>query len=135
MPYANEADRAAWARRKRASDPEWAEKQREAVRRSGRKLYADDLYRTRKLKQRAAVRYNLSVDEYDAFFEVHGNKCGICGVSHVDEPNKRLSIDHCHETGVLRGTLCNACNLGLGKLGDTVDALKRALAYLEKSYD
>lgn len=139
MPLVDKAARrvyaAKWQRKRRQTDPVYAEKCREAVRRSSKKRWADPEFRFRKLKQRAAVRYQLSVDKYDAFFEAHGNRCGICGKPHVDEPNKRLYIDHCHETGVLRGTLCSECNFGLGKLGDTIEGLKQALAYLEKADD
>lgn len=45
---------------------------------------------------------------------------------------KRLAIDHCHITGAFRGWLCDNCNTGLGKLGDTKAGLLRALEYLER---
>ena len=137
MPYANKEEQKAYnakyQRERRASDPKYAERHRALVRRWSKELWSDPEYRFRKLKQRAATRYSLSVDEYDAFFVTHGNKCGICGTPHIDKPGKRLHIDHCHETGKLRGTLCNSCNLGIGKLGDNLDGLRRATAYLEKS--
>lgn len=44
---------------------------------------------------------------------------------------KREHIDHCHRTGRVRGILCAGCNSGIGKLGDSVAGLRRALAYLE----
>lgn len=54
--------------------------------------------------------------------------CECCG-----QPNRRaMALDHCHATGKFRGWLCDSCNMGLGKLGDTVDALERALAYLKR---
>ena len=40
-------------------------------------------------------------------------------------------VDHCHETGRLRGVLCFNCNSAIGKLGDDPDTLRRAIAYLE----
>lgn len=51
--------------------------------------------------------------------------CEICG--------KRgpLVFDHCHSTGEFRGWLCNGCNLSIGRLGDTVEAIERALNYLK----
>ncbi len=56
--------------------------------------------------------------------------CEICG----DPPaaKKRLAIDHCHATGVLRGMLCHACNLGLGAFKDDVLRIHKAALYLAK---
>lgn len=44
-----------------------------------------------------------------------------------------LCFDHDHETGEFRGWLCTRCNTALGKLGDTLESLKRAVAYLERA--
>jgi Recombination endonuclease VII len=57
------------------------------------------------------------------------NLCAIC--SAPAKQNKTLSIDHCHETGKIRGLLCSKCNMGLGLLGDTAESLRKALQYLE----
>ena len=55
--------------------------------------------------------------------------CELCGAL----PGKRgLLLDHCHDTGAFRGWLCDSCNLGLGKLGDTKAGLLRALEYLAR---
>lgn len=44
-----------------------------------------------------------------------------------------MRLDHCHAKGVVRGLLCNSCNGALGVLGDTVEGLMRAVAYIERS--
>ena len=55
--------------------------------------------------------------------------CECCG----EHPAKRpLHVDHCHDSGLFRGWICNKCNLGIGLLGDTEDALIRALEYLRR---
>lgn len=41
-----------------------------------------------------------------------------------------LRLDHNHETGAIRGWLCDQCNLGLGKIGDTLAAANRLVSYL-----
>jgi hypothetical protein len=60
------------------------------------------------------------------------NKCAIC---HRDAGKgvhyRGLALDHEHVTGKFRGYLCRDCNMGLGMLGDTVEAIRRVLAYLE----
>jgi hypothetical protein len=58
--------------------------------------------------------------------------CQCCGKQKRPE---ELYLDHCHDTLVFRGWLCNGCNLGLGSLGDTVEALETALEYLRRHYD
>lgn len=53
-----------------------------------------------------------------------GKVCEICG------SDEDLRIDHCHETGKFRGILCHQCNLNLGRVGDSIEMLKRMIAYL-----
>ncbi|MFF1360382.1 endonuclease domain-containing protein [Streptomyces sp. NPDC058297] len=40
-------------------------------------------------------------------------------------------MDHCHETGRVRGVPCFSCNAALGQLKDRPDAISRAAAYVE----
>jgi len=44
-----------------------------------------------------------------------------------------LCLDHCHDTGAFRGWLCNACNVGIGRLGDNEEGLMKALEYLRRA--
>lgn len=53
-------------------------------------------------------------------------ECEICGTT-----EKRLVIDHNHQTGHLRGMLCDLCNKGIGALKEDPNILRRAVAYLE----
>jgi hypothetical protein len=56
-------------------------------------------------------------------------QCECCGRTQ----KRRLALDHCHETLVFRGWLCSLCNLGIGKLGDSVQGVEQALAYLKRA--
>jgi hypothetical protein len=57
--------------------------------------------------------------------------CECCGRA----PGVRgLHFDHDHETGLFRGWICFRCNTAIGKLGDTLEGARRAVAYLERAY-
>jgi len=77
------------------------------------------------------VKYKMRPEEYDALVIAQDGKCAIC--AQPPKPKEKyLSVDHCHETGLIRGLLCASCNVGLGNLGDTAERLEKALAYLLK---
>jgi hypothetical protein len=83
-----------------------------------------DYRRERNLK----LVFNMTVDEYDAILEYQGGICAIC-----DHPPKtrRLSVDHDHKTGLIRGLLCHQCNRALGGMGsDADDRIHRMSYYL-----
>ena len=56
-----------------------------------------------------------------------GKCCAICGQSEI----KQLRVDHCHTTMVIRGVLCNDCNLGIARFKDDPDLLRAAIRYLD----
>jgi hypothetical protein len=58
------------------------------------------------------------------------NHCEICG---GDNGKKAMCVDHDHETGAVRGTLCSSCNTGIGMLKDNIEILTKAISYLVKS--
>ena len=57
---------------------------------------------------------------------------GVCAICKNPENGRyvHLSIDHNHETGQLRGLLCNNCNRALGLFKDSIDVLNSAVKYL-----
>ena len=83
--------------------------------------------RARKLEQ----KYGLSISEYDDLVDMQGGRCAVCG----GEPGveKSLCVDHCHETGKIRGLLCSRCNRCIGQLGDDTVLLVAATRYLRSS--
>jgi len=95
-----------------------------------------DLYpRDKRKDQLSAYRreYGLSPAEAEAVFERAGRCCQLCGMSeqeHMEKFQKRLSIDHNHQTGTVRGILCHNCNTALGKLLDNPILLAKAIVYV-----
>ena len=75
--------------------------------------------------------YGLTADDYWALHRYQLRACAIC--QRATGATKRLSVDHCHKTGVVRGLLCTTCNAKiLGHLRDSVEALERAIDYLKE---
>jgi len=75
----------------------------------------------------------------DIYDEALASQQGLCAICSRPETakykgiTKRLSIDHCHVTGIFRGLLCHQCNVMLGRFGDNPETLQRAIDYLQKS--
>lgn len=78
-------------------------------------------------KQRLA-RVGLSVEQYDKMLLEQGGVCKVCG---KPPKNRRLSVDHNHRTGAIRGLLCFKCNYGIGWFKDDAIVLRKAADYLE----
>lgn len=73
-------------------------------------------------------RYRISAADYSAMLEAQR---GVCAISQHPPEQKRLFVDHDHETGVVRGLLCYKCNTGLGCFEDNPAMLRAAAEYLE----
>lgn len=88
-----------------------------------------DAYRRHYVKK----RYGVSLEEYEKLTG-ETKKCQLCGrgPDGKGRTGQRLHIDHCHETGKIRGVLCRECNVGLGMFRDDVKVMQRALKYLLK---
>jgi len=79
-------------------------------------------------------RYGLTSVAYDEMLTAQNGLCAICRRSEaviIEGAVHRLSVDHDHETGQVRGLLCQKCNHGLGLFGDDLDLFRLAMDYLE----
>lgn len=75
--------------------------------------------------------YGINLYDYHDLLKKQDGSCFIC---RKKVSNKRLVVDHCHKTGIVRGLLCSKCNTGLGSFGDNTDSLERAIFYLKEAY-
>lgn len=68
-------------------------------------------------------------------FNFQRGRCAICDKKLESKEKTRIEFnaDHCHATGKLRGLLCKCCNTSLGKLGDNIEGLQKAMNYLEST--
>lgn len=55
---------------------------------------------------------------------IQKNRCGICNVEFPSDP--QATIDHDHDTGLVRGLLCRKCNSGIGMLQENWELLEKA---------
>lgn len=78
-------------------------------------------------------RYGLCENSYNALLESQGGGCAICK-STENADGRPLFVDHCHETNLVRGILCNRCNIGIGALRDNSKIVANALSYLIKAH-
>lgn len=78
--------------------------------------------------------FGISEKTYDEMLEKQNHSCAICGSKESgDTRTSRLSVDHCHEKGHVRGLLCSSCNKGIGLLKDSKEILESAIRYLKKN--
>lgn len=79
------------------------------------------------------LKYGITRAEYDLLLEAQAGGCAICGTKVGGRVHKRMSVDHDHGTGKVRGLLCLACNKGLGRFRDDTELLAKAMAYLKNT--
>ena len=95
----------------------------------GRKYRYTSAGRTTKQKSKLKCMFNLTLERYDQMFEEQNGKCAIC--NQIDISGKRLSVDHDHQTGKVRGLLCMNCNLLLGRVESTPELFSKMMKYLD----
>jgi hypothetical protein len=92
---------------------------------------ADNKYKKENYLKLLVGRYGLSVEQYNELLAQQKNSCLICNEVFTRTPH----IDHCHTTGMVRGLLCNLCNVGLGAFRDEETYLNNAIKYLRRFID
>ena len=58
--------------------------------------------------------------------------CPICQKKIIRKFTNEVNLDHSHIDGKIRGWLCSSCNTSIGKFGDDIEKLKRAIKWLKK---
>lgn len=115
----------------RKKSPEYLEKRRLRQRAYYRKPGVKDrvLAKSKARRRKDHLKYKFNVTEDVEQLRLHQhNRCAICLSPFTSTPH----LDHDHSTGAIRGLLCSACNLGLGKFKDDPCLLDRAIIYLQK---
>ena len=122
MPYKNYEDQKAQAYRWRAAN---RDKYLASIKKRNRKR-SRETRRAWQLKE----RYNLTPEQYANIFASQGGRCAMndCRTPDPGGRHNQWHVDHDHETGIVRGILCAACNIKLG----TYEKLKLRAAAFEQ---
>lgn len=79
--------------------------------------------------------YGITQDDLEAMKTEQGHNCLTCGgpgfLIGNNGHSERLVVDHCHNTGLVRGLLCHNCNRALGLLKDDPALMRRLADYVE----
>ena len=83
-------------------------------------------------KEESLKLYGLTLGDYAVLLEEQNYSCKICETKEPKGQSKdgRFYVDHNHNTGEVRGLLCNDCNTALGLLKDSPELVKKAGLYL-----
>jgi len=74
--------------------------------------------------------YRLNPGDYERIYRHQSGVCAIC--KRATGKTRRLSVDHDHATGKVRGLLCRPCNDMLGHARDSDMFFYRAAGYLQR---
>ena len=91
-----------------------------------KEYYQNNKYRWEKKRY---ARYGITEEQYNTMLDNQDHSCIICKKHKDDCGKKGLNIDHCHDTGKVRGLLCGPCNTALGLLKEDADTIERLREY------
>ena len=78
--------------------------------------------------------YGITLEQWQEMFDNQDGRCAVCGKEesavHHSGKRRNLAVDHCHDTGIVRGLLCTECNRGIGSFRDNIEFLENAIRYL-----
>lgn len=82
--------------------------------------------------------YGITGEEYQQMLTSQNGRCAICSRTPQEtgrrrNGSQRLSVDHDHASGRVRGLLCASCNTMLGMARDEADVLRSAAEYLSQA--
>lgn len=76
-------------------------------------------------------KYGLSLDNFNQMHNTQKGKCVIC-LKPPSGKNKKLCVDHNHETGKVRALLCHRCNMLVGCLENEKELVYKIMDYVKR---
>ena len=111
--------------KKKILDPEYKKRRSQYHTEWQRERLKEPEYRKRFNERQRKSKYGIHPDDLS-------ETCDICG-KYLDYSSR--CIDHDHNTGKYRGTLCGKCNSGIGFFEDNTDNMLKAIVYLKRTPD
>lgn len=72
-----------------------------------------------------------TAEEIAALWRQSQGTCVSCG--RIPENPREIHLDHSKKTGVVRGFICDTCNVAIGMAGESPERLRLMASYLERS--
>lgn len=76
------------------------------------------------------ANYGIDADVYHSLLETQNFECAICNIG-IEEVSRMFAVDHCHDSGKIRGLLCGQCNTGIGLFKENVKIFNKAISYIQ----
>lgn len=97
----------------------------------GRRVRKEHYQKNKEAKRLYCIEktYGLNSEDYTQMLNKQNGQCLICNDS--ENNGRNLCVDHCHNTGRVRGLLCDKCNLSIGLLRDDAIRVKKLFEYLK----
>src|SRR5688572_14825078 len=89
-----------------------------------------DYCRERDRKRNLKRNFGLDDSTYTKILKFQNGRCAICGTDKPGGRGNRLHVDHCHQSGRIRGLLCFRCNQAIGQFQENTSSLERAVMYV-----
>lgn len=111
---------------------------KECIRSGKRRRYANSAGRgaDRSYEQLLKRDYGMTLDQYNQRVRQQVGRCAICRRAETAKSSggkvKRLSVDHDHVTGAVRGLLCHRCNIVVWALEDNHVTIGAVSEYIEQ---
>ncbi len=107
---------------------EWYHRNRDEMLKYWKKYNSENKQRRRWIVTRC--KYGVTESTFNSMLTSQDGRCAICDVEFTKAQKRLPHIDHCHDTGRVRGLLCHKCNAGIGFLQHSPKILVDAIIYL-----
>ena len=90
--------------------------------------------RTKTRSYNLVSKYGLPIEEFNKMLDDQDHKCLCCSQDLIldsEVVQERPVVDHCHETGKVRGCLCNRCNRLVGYLKEDFAYTQKLANYIQ----
>ena len=118
-------------------NPEKRKEQNRKAKTKQRSKYSDEEWYEREWARTIIGKYNITPIQYYKLLEIQQYKCAICGSKDPQRKSVlKFCVDHYNDENgnpVVRGLLCNKCNLGIGYLDHNIEFCVAASKYIKEN--